>query len=197
MGPDGHRGTLLYWHDGSVDSFGYFPDSQEWDKCAKGKTYEQGAFWIGYTIGRPVEPHDLLKREYHDGTAVTLNDGNEWLIPSAGMLPKVWGIDQETGTPCAKYDERFREFCEESEKYAESICSMSEDGSATVSADWWQYCLTALSINYRIIPDVASKLGLFTTCNLFDVAMATCDRDFIVEILEQKKVNALSAIPDG
>ncbi len=79
-GPDGARGVVISWPNTSRGPVAYLPAEQDWTECR--------GHWLGFTKGSPPTPRDLALPQQFEGISVPLGDGNSWLIPSAGKLPK-------------------------------------------------------------------------------------------------------------
>lgn len=99
-GPDGKAGMLVSFGQGS--GIGYHADSQEWHKFPQ--------FWLGWWRDKRPRPKDLERSVMLAGSAVTLADGQQWMVPVAKLLPQravydgtIWG---------RKLDERYRSLWE-------------------------------------------------------------------------------------
>lgn len=163
-GPDGGAGVLYTW---TVPAGIYFGTRATWIR------QHTGAYWVGILPEHPPNPGDLLRPNVFDGEELALGDGNLWRIAAAGRLPQVYRINAATGELEQEIRSQFREYFEECQRWFNLLLSIdSEKFQAMVPRDWWDFCLRALSQNYRICPEVASYLGLLDSTLLIQCAIA-------------------------
>lgn len=187
-GPDGGAGALAFWDALSQDRVPrptINKESQVWQAAKPCGDLQAGRFWLGYEKSRPPTPECLSRRHQHPGEAVTLNDGNEWLIPVARQLPRVLGLD-ESGNVGSRVDDSYREFFEQAYAIFD-LFDLTGDGNATLPhKDGYEFASLALSINYRVNRDVCDFLGLIGTKSLFDIPKVVCELEKLLPVLEKK-----------
>ncbi len=177
VGPSG-SGTLFAPHTpkGRPDTkCRYLPDEQTWTECNNGK------FWIGfYTDDRP-KPEDLATDEQFNGYPITLEDGNDWVIPIARSfsggttLPEalILGLDGKT---IRRPLDRFAEIEKQAQLVIADIMRQLPDACVPTGWDVAEVPLTdeqnreiaqdALGLNYRIGPWEINALLLLNTLNV-------------------------------
>lgn len=188
QGPDGKSGVVFSWPTNDPRStMGYLPDIQEWIPAEAVGDLPEKRYWVGFVKGFPPTPQDLAWPNQLDGELVTLGDGRAWKIPAAGMLPK--NSRYTAGTWGWAVQEEFEAYWEEScQWYMDLITKqLSEDQTTTVGAECCDYLTRALSMNYRITPEVVSHLKLFSTRTIGPALIATISGITIAEEASQKK----------
>ncbi len=134
-------------------------------------------------------PRDLACPNQLEGDEVVLGDGRKWTIPAAGMLPKSsrytsagWGW-----AVLKQFEDYWNESCQ---WYMELITKqLSDDHTTTVAASCCEYLTRALSMNYRLTPEVVSHLGLFNTLTIGPALRATVHGITLREEKNQKKTD--------
>ena len=191
-GPDGKPGVVFSWPTSDPRSLmGYRAEIQEWIPAEAAGDYPEKRYWVGFVKGLPPTPQDLAKSLILEGDddsrGTLLGDGNMWVIPAAGMLPKRsrytskgWGWE---------VIQQFEAYWNESCKwYLElSTKQMDENRKMTVGADCCEYLTRALSLNYMLTPEVVSHLGLFNTLTIGPALKATIHGITIRQEADQKK----------
>lgn len=166
-------------------------------------TEQDEGWWLGYDSKKRPAPGELKRAKVVPGEDVTLADGNGWHIPYAWKLPEKFRLVD--GEWIQTVQREYEDFFDEAESIMlqlfaqiDVIDSNPSDVpeeqvtavSLSVSAD---ICSLALSVNYRICPQIASELGLFTTDNVRQVVMAICQLSDIISVRELKKNGAAHA----
>lgn len=169
-----------------------------------GQIQPKGTVWIGFEKDRPVTPTDLLRtcqyvgQPRYVGESVTLGDGNDWQFPNQFDLPMEFAINPETGEDMkavVKSDqpiwERMNDALAVSCGYAlreqlnvwnrmpEEIRGPQPEAASELQWNDFEvhdYCLWALSLNYRLTKLVGVALRLFNNTNLWQALYATTDR---------------------
>lgn len=178
-GPTG-EGTLVAWEP----SFRYDAD-QTWHDC--------GGWWLGWDT-QPT-PEDLLRPQCQDSFPVTLEDGNEWLVPLVRRLPEIYGLPNGDGKMTRKPHPKYTDYC-----------NFVYD---TVIGQWFhqehtdeelvaQFCGRALAINYRINWHIGLALGLFTkaTCQTITVVASDAEPLLAEAQRREKKTGPVGATSD-
>jgi len=186
-GPDNGRGSLFAWRSRHPQQPVVFaPDRQRWVAAIARDGLAASRFWIGWEKDSPPGPRDLIREENYTGYLCKLGDSHEWIVPNAAMLPHNFRLSN-TGDVTLVIQERFREFWEKSRDWYQRFALNPDAEQIKVPADWFHYLTFALSLNYRILPELISELELFTTQNAIHCAMATVDWSEIVAAESQKK----------
>jgi len=135
-----------------------FPKSQ-----AAGLEHQALCCWVR---GDMPTPEVLARRKQLSGEILTLADNRKWLVPNArrwtegglyvSTIPKVIGVDEETGEYIAKnVPVRFRKLNRHAEDYFASYMAAalqaSTDGSASIIVnDPAGFMFAAIEANYRV-----------------------------------------------
>lgn len=178
-GPSGTIGTVVVFHDADKPAgraeCGYFPEKQDWVKCAGGK------YWCGKTKGETIEPEVLRREDGAPGIRVRLGDGNEWEIARAVQpngrksLTRKIVINEDGTVAKGAVVDRFAEFDREAEKFFyEWMASVEgERPMEYMLPDLMALASLALQTNYRIGRDEAvNLLGLFDEENMWQTCLA-------------------------
>ena len=184
QGPDGARGLCATWDKRPLTG----PDQVDWTRLRGGK------FWLGKLKGEQPKPEWFARERQHLGKDVVLADGHKWHVPIARQLPRVIGLDDE-GKLTGKIVPRYESFWEKA--WATTAWWRPNDaGETTVS---WQagfeFACLALSINYRVNPDVCGWLGLISSDLLFPIADAVTEISDAFEL--QKKTDSYPSNTDS
>lgn len=194
VGPSGTLGTVIVFHDADKPAgraeVGYFPEKQDWVKCAGGK------YWCGKGKGERINPEALRRADGAPGIRVVLGDGQEWEIARAvangrKSLTRKLTLNEDGKVVKGDVLERFAEFDREAEKFFyEWMASVEGAGAQEAFLDDLHRLATlALQANYRIGRDEAVLLlGLFDEENVWQscyaavgvetiIAMANADED--------------------
>ena len=207
-GPAGRRGAVCTHDTGDARTpkrVGYYPDVQRWTKA------RDGAYWIGHNASDPPKPEDLVRADAINGHWVTLGDGQQWLIPTARILPAGFRLNEQGEWTVGETLPRFAEFSRRVEKLWQVVVSeyealadkreLAEDAPTLSVAERIDLAAEALSINYRAGRWEASHLGLLDATNLSNCLRAIVDLPSIEQVMRsqaeaaQKKSPAVT--PDG
>jgi hypothetical protein len=179
-GPNQVPGMLYHWELRPH----YDHETTEWIDC--------GAYHLGFATTASCSPSELARREQFDGVAVRLGDGHEWIVPRAVRLPR--DMQFTGGKWTRRVKARFAKFWQDSEQwfkwFSDAITGdgvlkiESELSTEEFDAKWMSYLVDALRINYRVTPEIVSKLGLFDTTNRVEATIATISGMEIKEALE-------------
>jgi len=187
-GPTGEPGLLICWQ-GTIDGYsvGFRPDSQTWLPAVPKGDLPAGRYWVGIERNAPPTPAQLQRQAGVDGYRVRLGDGHEWIIPAARYCPQDVRLAPDGGIKLQVQD-KYREFWDGSLRWVELLLSIEEGQTALqIGPQEWSYLTLALSINYRITPELASELRLFSTANVLHVVQATIDGQLAALVEQQKK----------
>jgi hypothetical protein len=165
-----------------------------------------GALWVG--IEGDIEPDGLQRREVIDGHLVTLEDGNQWLIPVARSVVRGPAFPSALilgpkGEVVRETLPRFREISVIAERVERMFFAQTEgDDSHDMDLDeGFAVAVAALAINYRIGPVEASALRLISDDSVRYILRALVDVPTMVEVTEARddasKKNDHADTPDG
>ena len=181
-GPEGEKpGLFGFFLDPNIAGLGaYRPDRQTWRKAAGGR------LWVGTDNERPLVPSDLRRLVAPEMTTpVLLDDGNEWDIPIAHYLPHTWGIGADGGFDRKPVD-AFTDFCQQAELVDAQFRRHMAGEMLTLECQWDFVCMT-LQLCYRLPPIIISTLGLIGDLSGSALLAATCERELIGAVEDQKK----------
>lgn len=200
-GPDGGPG-VVFTHTpespaGRQPPIGYYPDQQTWQAA--------GAYWIGRDNIEPVRPEDLQRRERVAGHAVILEDGQAWLVPVARAFPQGTRLPEAlilgpAGELVREILPRYAQLWNRAERFWEfwlAANSQEDTPNAMEERDCLLLACEALAVNYRIGPDEASFLRLFTTANLRTTLQALVDVPALLTVAAELESKKKAAIPVG
>lgn len=217
-GPDGTGGMIVTWPlDDPGYLFGYYPDEQEWLVGPNGKPKAESGwqqskdleplsasgsplYYCGFWGGRPPTPLELGKPPGVPGMEIMLGDGNRWVVPVAELLPK--DVIFKAGSPQAVVKQQFEKFWDESTRWVGWFLEADPEREIPESfiPDLFEYVLRALSLNYRIVPELVTQLRLLDYQTIFASVAATLHKPAIDDVeLEKKTADLveLAGIPAG
>lgn len=173
VGPTGAGGVMLAWCTAiGAPRLGYLPDNQEWHAMA------DRTWWFGHEKGQTVTPDSVSRRRLFTSLTAMLADGNEWRIPIARELPRTWGLDP-SGRFQRNVQPQFQGFIELSERVYDRLLGAGElsiDAANGVPIpEAWEFICRALSMNYRLAPEMIAALKLVDDGNFTRILLATAD----------------------
>lgn len=181
---DGRSGLLLSWQGEA----GYFPDRQRWIPLDSSDGPQ-----IGYWNDSPCTPADLERRSLFNGYRQPLADGYEWVIPQAAGLPASLRLVNGAWSKIRK--PQFDEFWARSEVWYRRFMAFDLDVKAILLAEGISeelfhqeladFCIFALRQNYRLLPQIASELGLFDSDSALRIVWSVIDGMAIKEVLHE------------
>lgn len=190
---NGQQGLFVSW-TGTVS---VEPERQQW------LSYEGVPYCVGLWRDQPVTPQDLVRPSVYSGEEIPMGDGQRWLVPTAVWLPttkkRVGGrwVDVRKAA--------FDRFWHDSEVWFRRM--MTHDGNLYAAAQseglsddelsnqLTDFVLSALRLNYRLVPEVASELCLFDTETVISALMMVIRWMNVEEVLKQvqEKTDAVEA----
>lgn len=199
-GPDGKGGSYCAWLKSGAKRIGFFPDEQTWIPAVPSGDLAGGRYWVGFWNDSPIKPEDLVRDNPFDGYFVTLDDKNEWAIPAAVLIPQSIRLNEQ-GEVIRIVKDEFRNFWDRSIRAYKFIIEVRADADTiNVDADWWDYLVLSLKLNYRITPEVVSHLQLFSDTTAIEAIIATVRGQEIVAVekdLSEKKTLEPAETPAG
>jgi len=162
------------------------------------------AVWVGFDPDDPPTPEDLARERQIDGHGVTLEDGQQWLVPVARALAGHCPLPRRVSWDGAQWSpgevlERYRDLEGHAQRLWGLVMGAAEATPETEApppitfADECDIAAAALALNYRLGPAEISLLGLFSTESEARVALAIIDWP----ALEALKKKAASDTPDS
>jgi hypothetical protein len=199
--PDGGRGIIGCWRTLS-DNGGFNPKDYTWTpaKADKARGLPAKRFYIGIPACG-IRPQDIERKQTYRGYAIPLADGYRWSIPPAVSLPHKHGLDEE-GSPVRVIEDAWRGYWDRSEKFAiEFFAAVDRLNSGATEtqftlADAWAFSCEALSLNYRLSPEIVDALGLLNDDGMRNIIKAAIDLPVLIDAENQKKTETLT-IPVG
>lgn len=169
-GPGGVPGTIFGWRPDHGKNAGrllgsYDAASQTWMPSVAGNDLAAGRYSVGYLTKQPPTPEDLMRRYPFRGTKVELAEpASEWWLPSESDLPYDCKL-QDDGSWKFIPQRRFDAFCAAASGYRQLIAPEEEDARrinpVQMQLEARDFVANALSINYRICPEIENALGLW------------------------------------
>ena len=193
-GPGGKHGQIWGWIDEvakkQVEPLAYHPDRQTWIEGPDGK------YWVGWSHANEPSPATLRRAELIDGPMIELADGREWQIISAMRLPSQARL--KDGRWQWGPQERFAAFVERSLWALDIAKNALLPGERVVMPiEAMDFAMEVLSWNYRITPEIVSRLGLFTPWTLFTTLATATNVAEIAKVEDELKKAGAAAPPSG
>jgi len=174
-------GRLFVW-DGSS----YFGDNADWLPAVPSGNLPAKRYWVGVHKTEPPKADELKRHSLVQPNIPVSCSGGEWLIPVARNLPKVFGLDPESGGLTMEVVGKHRDYWRRSESMFEFL--FGQGATSMPYEDLWDFSLLALSQNYRITPEIVSHLGICTSDTFTSIIRAACDVEAIIrEVNESQK----------
>lgn len=167
-GPDGNKGKLCGWLSSTQNQLIFKPDVQTWIPSAKSGTRESGAYWVGIWNDSPPTEEDLRKPNHRRGSFIKLGNDERWSIVVPGHLDR-YPLLNADGTLQWCVDTQFNWYVTEIDKRKEDLIPGSTEGKFIMVFDLtkdWFFLTSVLQINYRLVPEVAAYLNLFSENSL-------------------------------
>ncbi len=196
------QGSLAYWHQNGVSPV---LDTTLYD-WKKGK-----GFSLGVLKGQQVTPDAIQRDVVRPGYWIACADGQRWQIPAAAKLPHRHGLDAE-GEHTREVVAQYRDYWDKSQQYAVQFFQaidavdilrqsnprlpIDEPQVTFTLADTWAFCCRALSINYRLTPEMVSLLGLIDDDSMSNIVKAAIDLMHLIDVKTEKKKEVVG-IPVG
>lgn len=164
IGPTGGQGVLFCWRKNGPCEFKFDPANQDWIPASQQGDWAYGRYWVGIWKSSPPTPENLVRTYPYAGGTVSLGDETvtQWLVPAALELPQNL-ILMDDGSTRFEIQRRFHAFW----MRAIDIAKRLSDGIPY--SECRHFCVDALRINYRITPEVASSLRLFSNITVRQV----------------------------
>lgn len=193
---DGVPGRLIRWDDPFRTERNAAPgvEGKQWWTDIHGNS-------IGWDADNPPTPIDLLRHRMYDNSPqldsfpADLDDGNTWLVPLARRLPDAWTQDRD-GRPRLAPKRQFAWYWDEVTQFIARMAA-GEFAPDDPPEDAFWLAVRALSMNYRICPEVVYATGLLAACDPIKIIAAAGEHslDYTMEIKYhvQKKTPHLAA----
>jgi hypothetical protein len=159
-GPDDGRGAVVAWRRPGSALIGYQPTKQTWLPAVPRDGLPGLRYWVGLWNESPPGPADLARPYSQPGSRVIFGDGGEWLLPAAKEIDATLKLADD-GTWKFEVQRRFHAFYLEYLKWFHFFGNCGE-GDEYAFAEAADFVLSGLRINYRMLPEVASQLELFS-----------------------------------
>jgi hypothetical protein len=187
--PDGGQGVIFYWidHGNPLNNPRHMGPHQDidWTPAKPKGELPAKRFWLGVCHGQQVTPNALLRAGNIGGDLLTLDDGQQWLIPVAKMLPRKFDLD-ETGAPILVVKTKYQEFYEQAERNYRVLMRQSVDEDISMP-EMWAFAERILNYNYRVTAEVIAWLGLLGEVSIINLLGGSFERGVIEQIEAQKK----------
>lgn len=224
-GPDDGGGVLVADNRIQSDDLIWTPGDQQWQPMITANGDRPPA-WAGICAGRRPGPSDLALKKQAPGNAVTLGDGQSWIIPAAvsnvreSPIPQTMSVDGQ-GNLIKTAVERFAKLQDYGERIfaqyrrdAERAAALAQapptepeepddadelDDSISDEDAFWM-AVEALSLNYRVGPVEVSLLGLVRNDLYWDgdgILAAIIDLPLTLRVIEDLAKKNVVPKPDG
>lgn len=177
-------------------SIGFYPDRQTWQPVTSPQ--DGPLYWIGVDREQPPQPEGLRRQVLVDGIDYALGDGRVWRCPTirrldgAPLLPSGWAVDDSGQFTTRVLDEYQADW-----KLAGEMWDVFSGARSIEPPESFAYAIRALSINYRIGPQEASRLSLLTSENYPLVFKAAVDGERLETFLNSPEGQAMLADLEG
>jgi hypothetical protein len=172
-GPDGSAGLLIDLLPQGDAKPSYDAAAQSWHRCAKFGALEAGRAWIGWPNDRRPTPETLKRRRQLPGAVTKLANGQEWRVPIAKQLPRLFHAPDNTAM-AEVVAPHYRAFYNSA--WDSLVEYMANKGQGTSTpADTFDACVLALAMNYRVGRDLVGALGMLVNDDLEAIRAATCE----------------------
>jgi hypothetical protein len=132
-----------------------------------------GKWWIGVQNDKRPGPSDLARAKSINGHAVTLADGNEWVMPNVMALPAVFDLDDD-GNEVKRTRAEWQDI-EQRAGWALNVLAESAGGCQLPETECRRYVADMLCVNYRLAPEMVYLLGLLDSECWVTAMAATVD----------------------
>lgn len=187
-GPDGGPGSLFSW---CVRSTVYEPQNWDFYPAAplmdeQGIEWAHGRYWVGMKKGDPPRPSELQRHRIFEGPLVVLADGFPWMVAAGARLPHVYRLNLTSGEVEPQVRREFADYFRKTQEWF--LQAMFQNVTTLTRQEvnsWWGKCVEALSMNYRLVPEVVSVLDLIESPHMLQVAKATVE-GYEIELVEEE-----------
>lgn len=172
VGPKKLTGTLFTWPSGRTEPPQFDPSEWSWIPATGTAERQPGRYWVGINKYSPPTPRDLWHSDAWGGFKIELGDGQVWLVPNCGQLPHGMRLTGEMLVRRPGYAEWRQEIVGRARDWEQRF----RDSAIKNAKQATPFALQALALNYRITPEVAKHLGLFSDGDdaVLHVCLAHC-----------------------
>lgn len=176
QGPNGQAGLLLSWRmNRGTCTLKYSPDEQVWLPAVANAEdkLDAGRYWVGIWKDSKPTPEDLERPRPFRGPRVTLGDGQSWMLPPVQELPHTMARTDDNAilyTPdffLSRYRLAALEWRGAIEKLDDADSPLKPANVFGATGAIWpelrDFIEAGLQANYRIVPEVADHLKLWST----------------------------------
>jgi hypothetical protein len=161
-----------------------------------------GKAWLGWALGAPPGPADLVRATTIGGYEVRLGDGNTWAVPTGRLADGSCNLEQglilgadgkwARGTVIPSQARLWQLAQRVWDVFAAqqgivTPASEAADAPGISEDDMPALCCELLAVNYRVGPDEISALHLLTTTNRVLILWAVADIPGFIRMAEEKK----------
>ena len=111
----------------------------------------------------------------------------------------MYKINAQTGELEQEIRAQFRDYFEECKQWFDTLMKLdAASESVFIPRKWWDFCVKALSMNYRLCPEIVGHLGLLDTANVLSVVLATVEMQLVKQVVSdlKKKTEPVSPVGD-
>lgn len=173
-GPDGSGGSLYAWRTPYTDRRLHFnADDQVWIPAMRDGANPEGRYWVGLWKDSPPVEKDLRRPNFLPGVDFSLG-GQEWMVPSLGMLPKKIVLAEDsrvTFSPKLAY----QAVAIEAYRWISFRRNPANKLAGRTLEEAILFCVRVLALNYRIPKELVNRLELFDTSSIADFFFGILD----------------------
>lgn len=165
-GPTGAAGTLYGWFTNKGGVYHkWAPDRQVSIPAIAGDELAESRYWVIIDPLKPPTPDELMRPQPYRGGSVVLGDSCRWLLPDAFDVPRTM-LRMDNGETCyvpvRKLAQFHAEACHWRQMFREMDVGSAVMLSEPIMESMRDFVAMGLAANYRLIPEVADYLELWT-----------------------------------
>lgn len=174
-GPDG-GGTLFGWN-ALKGRLHYHAAQQTWLSAVADGERPAGRYHVGIWNDSPPTEADLRRPYRYGGRSVELGNGETWLVPTPEELPHVAKLADD-GSWRFVVQRNFHDYYLRAMQWVERLAV--PEGVSVFYGEMLAVAVEALTLNYRLPPELISHLELFDqvkAAECFRSALGLAERD--------------------
>ena len=177
-GPQQQTGLMIGWASPTTPRINYEATQQEWVPSVVKDEAGKTRYWVGFWKEKPPTSGELRRAYTQDGTLIELGK-QRWKVPTPDTVDSR-AVYADDGTMRWEVIRQFSWLCDEAKELIATYLQPGELGvrslvfrsEPSAQVNW---LLKLLQINYRLTPEVAVHLDLWTGSKnrILDVFLST------------------------
>lgn len=172
-GPAG-EGALVGWiHSRSNQrQITYRPEQQTWLPALPLDGQEAGRYWVGFDNANPPQENELRRSYTQVGEFMQLG-ADRWKVPTLNSVPQEAQYRDDGSMQWVAIRE-YAWLSDEAQKMRAEVIMDFEQRLVRLNddpAEFVAWALRLLRVNYRMLPEVATRLHLWKSDDLIDVVL--------------------------